>query len=87
MDIPGLQAHAAENFEAQLTPFNVLDQLFSPDCFTYPVLRQAGLRVLEQHWARVKESGGLDNLFKLVEGGGGDTQEMMKVAIDILRRV
>jgi Zn finger protein HypA/HybF involved in hydrogenase expression len=86
LGVKELEGIAAANFKSQLSHVNVLEELFSSTCFAYPVLRDAGMKVLEREWGKVKKSGGLDSIFKLVESDQGDTKEMMKVALEILKR-
>jgi len=87
LGIEELKRMALANFEGQLSSLNVLQELFSSNCFFYPELRAAGLRVLEKNWQDVKAGGGLDKILALIKKDSSDAKEMMEVAIDILKRV
>jgi hypothetical protein len=87
LGIDALKRLALANFESQLSSINVLQELFSTNCFFYPELRAAGLRVLEKNWQAVKAGGGLDKLLAVIQKDSSDAKEMMEVAIDILKRV
>ena len=85
--IGDLAALALANYRSQLSPHNVMSELFSEHAYAHREVEKAAKESAVANWKAVKAAGGLKSMGRACETGRLGAEKALKIAADLMEMV